>query len=326
MAAPPVDHYEVLGVATTAGDEEIRRRYRFLALAFHPDRYSRNPEHHQLAEQQIKRINEAYRILSDPAARAQFDTARQLFDSTAAARARSNLAVYATSLQDAARATEQVRRAEQELRIARERLDAALHDNATLQAQLAELGHLHAGERSAQATELSTLAKQVEQLTRERDEMASDLKAAQERSGRRVERLKLDLERKNRLVERLQSAKSQWESSSQTRTELLTQRVDRLREELASRDRQLADALAARQLAQDQLAQERRSATRSSQSYSSALGASEIEAARLQVELDALSTAQQRSRTIMRLWQIAAIIGIANTIILIILVLQRLGG
>src|SRR5690606_36570511 len=99
-----------------------------------------------------------------------------------------------------------------------------------------------------------------------------------------------------------------------------------LREELASRDRQLADALAARQLVQDQLAQERRSATRTSQSYSNALGVSEIEAARLQVELDALNATQQRSRTIMRLWQIAAIIGIANTVILIVLVLQRLGG
>lgn len=326
MTAPPVDHYEVLGVATTAADDEIRRRYRFLALAFHPDRYSRNPEHHQLAEQQIKRINEAYRILSDPAARAQFDTARQLLDSTAAARARSNLSVYAASLQDAARATEQVRRAEQELRIVRERLDAALHEKAALQAQLAELGHLHAGDRSTHVTELSALTQQVGQLTRERDELAGTLRTIQEHSGRRVERLKEDLERKNRLVERLQNAKSQWESSSQTRTELLTQRVDRLRDELASRDRQIADALAARQLAQDQLAQERRSATRTSQSYSNALGASEIEAARLQVELDALNATQQRSRTIMRLWQIAAIIGIANTVILIVLVLQRLGG
>lgn len=326
MAAPPVDHYEVLGVAATAGDEEIRRRYRFLALAFHPDRYSRNPEHHQLAEQQIKRINEAYRVLSDPAARAQFDTARQLFDSTAAARARSNLSVYATSLQDAARASEQVRRVEQDLRVAREQLDAAQREKATLQAQLAELGHLHAGERSTQVAEVRTLSHQVEELTRERDETARALREAQERAGRRVERLKQDLERKTRLVERLQSAKSQWESSSQNRTDLLTQRVERLREELASRDRQLADALAARQLAQDQLAQERRSASRSSQSYSTALGASEIEAARLQVELDALLTAQQRGRTITRLWQIAAIIGIANTIILIVLVLQRLGG
>jgi len=324
MALPPVDHYEVLGVATTAGDDEIRRRYRFLALAFHPDRYSRNPEHHQLAEQQIKRINEAYRVLSDPAARAQFDSVRQLFDSTAAARARSGLSAYATSLQDTARATEQVRRMEQELRMARERLDALLRDKAALQAQLAELGHLHAGERRGHVGEVSALTQQIEQLTRERDELAATLRTTQERSGRRIESLKQDLERKNRLVDRLQSAKSQWESSNQTRTELLTQRVERLREELASRNRQLADTLAARQLAQEQLVQEQHSASRMSQSYSSALGISEIEAARLQVELDALSTTQQRSRTIMRLWQIAAIIGIANTMIFIAIVLQHL--
>jgi len=86
----------------------------------------------------------------------------------------------------------------------------------------------------------------------------------------------------------------------------------------------LADTLAARQLAQEQLVQEQHSASRMSQSYSSALGISEIEAARLQVELDALSTTQQRSRTIMRLWQIAAIIGIAYTMIFIAIVLQHL--
>lgn len=54
-----VDHYEVLGVSTLATEDEIRQRYRFLALAFHPDRHQRNSEHHHLAEQQIKRINEA---------------------------------------------------------------------------------------------------------------------------------------------------------------------------------------------------------------------------------------------------------------------------
>lgn len=324
MALPSVDHYEVLGVATTASDDEIRRRYRFLALAFHPDRYSRNPEHHQLAEQQIKRINEAYRVLADSTARAQFDSTRHFLDKTAAVQARSNLSVYATSLQDAARAMEQVRRMEQELRVVRERLDTALQEKATLRAQLIELDHLHADERRGHVKEASALTQQVEQLTRERDELATTLRTTQERSGRRVELLKQDLERKSQLIERLQSAKSQWDSSSQTRAELLAQRVERLRTDLASRDRQLADLLAAQQLAREQLVQEQRSASRMSQNYSSALGVSEIEAARLQVELDALSTAQHRSRTIMRLWQIAAIIGIANTIILIAVVLQLL--
>jgi DnaJ family protein A protein 5 len=32
------NYYEILGVDSTATQEEIQRRYRFLAMAFHPDR------------------------------------------------------------------------------------------------------------------------------------------------------------------------------------------------------------------------------------------------------------------------------------------------
>ena len=63
------DYYEVLGVGRTAGDEEVKKAYRRLAVQFHPDR---NPGDKQ-AEEKFKEINEAYQVLSDPERRSQYD-------------------------------------------------------------------------------------------------------------------------------------------------------------------------------------------------------------------------------------------------------------
>jgi curved DNA-binding protein len=64
------DYYQILGVNKNAGDEEIKKAYRKLAMKYHPDR---NPNKKE-AEERFKELNEAYAVLSDKEKRKQYDT------------------------------------------------------------------------------------------------------------------------------------------------------------------------------------------------------------------------------------------------------------
>ncbi len=63
------DYYEVLGVAKSADDAQLKSAFRKLAMKYHPDR---NPGDHS-AEVQFKEVNEAYQTLSDAQKRAAYD-------------------------------------------------------------------------------------------------------------------------------------------------------------------------------------------------------------------------------------------------------------
>jgi molecular chaperone DnaJ len=63
------DYYAVLGVTITAGPREIRQAYRRLARQYSPDVNFWDHEAGAL----FKEIQEAYRVLSDPTARAMYD-------------------------------------------------------------------------------------------------------------------------------------------------------------------------------------------------------------------------------------------------------------
>ncbi|MBM4442070.1 MAG: DnaJ domain-containing protein [Candidatus Rokubacteria bacterium] len=71
MAVKFRDYYDVLGVPRTATADEVKREYRRLARAHHPD--LKPAAERGRAAERFKEINEAYEVLSDPEKRKKYD-------------------------------------------------------------------------------------------------------------------------------------------------------------------------------------------------------------------------------------------------------------
>jgi molecular chaperone DnaJ len=63
------DYYEILAIKRDAGEAEIKKAYRQMAMKFHPDRNPKNKE----AEEKFKEAAEAYAVLADREKRARYD-------------------------------------------------------------------------------------------------------------------------------------------------------------------------------------------------------------------------------------------------------------
>src|SRR4051812_6357653 len=71
------DFYKELGVAKTASADEIKKAYRKLARANHPDSHPDDTAKHE----RFKSVAEAYDVIGDPEKRKKYDQARELFAS-----------------------------------------------------------------------------------------------------------------------------------------------------------------------------------------------------------------------------------------------------
>jgi molecular chaperone DnaJ len=68
------DYYEILGVSRDASQDDIKKKFRSLAVKFHPDKLvNATDEEKKEAEEKFKEISEAYDILSNPDKRKQYD-------------------------------------------------------------------------------------------------------------------------------------------------------------------------------------------------------------------------------------------------------------
>jgi DnaJ-class molecular chaperone len=63
-------HYDILGIGRAAGEAEIKKAYRRMIIAFHPDKYQGDK---QFAATKTHEIIEAYTVLRDPVARRNYD-------------------------------------------------------------------------------------------------------------------------------------------------------------------------------------------------------------------------------------------------------------
>lgn len=66
-----IDYYKTLEIPKTAGPDDIKKAYRKMAAKYHPDRGGDTKK--------FQEIEEAYRILSDPQSRAQYDNPQPQF-------------------------------------------------------------------------------------------------------------------------------------------------------------------------------------------------------------------------------------------------------
>jgi molecular chaperone DnaJ len=67
------DYYAVLGVNTSDSGEVIKKRFRELAIKYHPDK---NPDNIEESERRFKEVNDAYQVLGNEEKRKKYDEQR----------------------------------------------------------------------------------------------------------------------------------------------------------------------------------------------------------------------------------------------------------
>jgi curved DNA-binding protein CbpA len=100
MTQPKTDPYAILGIPRDATEPQVRQAYRRLAMRYHPDRH---PDGR--SSERMRRLNEAWHILSSPIRRRRYDADSTHGPTTSAAAGRSWTPVWTTSTQPGSSST-----------------------------------------------------------------------------------------------------------------------------------------------------------------------------------------------------------------------------
>ena len=106
MTQPKTDPYAILGIPPDASEPQVRQAYRRLAMRYHPDRH---PD--EQTSERMRRINEAWHILSSPIRRRRYDTDATHGPTPSAAASRTWAQAWTTPMRPGAAATPSVPRA-----------------------------------------------------------------------------------------------------------------------------------------------------------------------------------------------------------------------
>lgn len=83
---PKSTYYDILGVSPNASEDEIKKAYRRLLKAYHPDRYDTDPVKKKAANIVLAKINPARDVLADAVARKKYDISIKVSSSAGANR------------------------------------------------------------------------------------------------------------------------------------------------------------------------------------------------------------------------------------------------
>lgn len=181
---PARDYYQILGIAPTASNQDIKKAFRRLALIHHPDT-SLNPD---LSAVTFSLVQEAYRVLSDPHERVRYHYARHLLHPQPATKP---VAISAEEVQELAQKLYRDTRQQDPFRLNRDQLFLQVMDllsdhNLALLRQRAETSQLRlflnlvfSASRELSKAQSDTIFERLQPLANQYPHTADDFKKQQ---------------------------------------------------------------------------------------------------------------------------------------------------